>query len=142
VGFDPARDIAVLRVNGLGLEPLAQRDGEVGDVGAVVGYPGGGPETESPARIAEEILARGTNIYRNASTTREVYELAAALLPGDSGGPLVDAQGRVVGMAFAVDPGSTTTAYALTDDEVAEGVQPVLNSGAQTSVDSGPCLVG
>jgi S1-C subfamily serine protease len=142
VGFDAERDIAVLRVNGLRLEPLPRVDGQVGSEGAVVGFPGGGPEQESPARIAEEIIARGTNIYRNASTTREVYELAATLAPGDSGGPLVDAQGRVVGMAFAVDPGHAQTAYALTHDEVSEGLGPVLDEGAQSSVNSGPCLVG
>ena len=138
--FDSARDIAVLRTSGLELASLERGDGEVGTNGAVFGYPGGGPEQESPARIAEEILARGTNIYRNAATTREVYELAAELEPGDSGGPLVDRRGRVVGMAFAVDPGSSTTAYALTHDELEAGLG-ALDSDGRT-LDSGPCLVG
>ncbi len=141
VGFDSSRDIAVLRTSGLDLASLERADGEVGTNGAVIGYPGGGPEQESAARIAEEILARGTNIYRNGATTREVYELAAELAPGDSGGPLVDRRGRVVGMAFAVDPGSSTTAYALTHDELDAGLRPMLSSGDR-AVDSGPCLVG
>jgi S1-C subfamily serine protease len=142
VGFDPSRDIALLRVNGLPLAALTQADGEVGSTGAVVGYPRGGPESEAPARIAETILARGTNIYRNASSTREVYVLASQLYPGRSGGPRFDAQGRVVGMAFAVDPGNATTAYALTHDEVSTGLAPMLKSGARDAVDDGPCLVG
>lgn len=142
VGFDASRDIALLRVNGLTLAPLAQADGEVGGTGAVVGYPRGGGETEAPARIAEAILARGTDIYRTSPSTREVYELASQLYPGNSGGPLFDARGRVVGMAFAVDPGHATTAYALTHDEVTQGLASMLKSGARDSVDDGPCLVG
>jgi S1-C subfamily serine protease len=71
-----------------------------------------------------------------------VHVLAANLAPGDSGGPLVDQQGRMVGVAFAVDPGQDGTAYALTRDEVDRVVAPVVNGGGQTSADTGPCLVG
>jgi S1-C subfamily serine protease len=142
VAFDPNRDLAVLRVPGLALNPLDRGNGEVDSTGAVVGYPGGGPETVSPSSIAQRITAKGTNIYRTASTSREVFVLAAALEPGDSGGALVDASGRVVGSAFAVDPSSETTAYALTNDEVERVLGPVVASGASAGVDTGPCLVG
>ena len=54
-------------------------------------------------RIAEQIVARGTNIYRTASTERDVFVLAAVTAPGDSGGPVVDADGQVVGVLFAFD---------------------------------------
>jgi S1-C subfamily serine protease len=63
--------------------------------------------------------------------------LAARLEPGDSGGPLVDAAGRVVGMAFAVDPGNAATAYALAPDEV----RPVLATAATAAVPTGGCVV-
>ncbi len=142
VAFDADRDLAVLRVPGLDLAPLDRGDAEVDATGAVIGYPGGGPETVSPARIAQRITAKGTNIYRTASSSREVFVLAAELDPGDSGGALVDQAGRVVGSAFAVDPSSETTAYALTNDEVRRVLDPVLSSGASSPVDTGPCLVG
>ena len=85
--------------------------------------------------------AAGTDIYRTGRTNRRVHVLAADLAPGDSGGPLVDQQGRVVGVAFAVDPGEESTAYALTRGEVDSVLAPVLN-GRQTPVNTGPCLVG
>ena len=110
--------MSLLRVPGLGRAPLARDVGVVDGTGSVIGYPGGGPQTESPARIAEEIDARGTDIYRDDETTRRVYVLAAALHPGDSGAPLLDQDGDVVGLAFAVDPGDDATAYALTNAEV------------------------
>jgi len=142
VDFDPNRDLAVLRVSVLDLDPLERADTGVGVSGAVIGYPGGGPQQESPARIAEEILAKGTNIYRNAPSSRDVFVLAAALEPGDSGGALFDQRGRVVGLAFAIDPGETDTAYALTRDEVDHSITRALGSGASTPVSTGPCLVG
>ena len=142
VAFDPNRDLAVLRVNGLALVPLTRADGTVDVTGAVIGYPGGGPEDESPARVAQQIIAKGTNIYRDAKTTRDVFVLAARLMPGDSGGPLVDDHGRVIGLAFAVDPSNPTTAYALTDDEVTRGLSGTSTSGGAVAVDTGMCLVG
>jgi S1-C subfamily serine protease len=140
--FDSNRDLAMLRVPGLDLEVLEQTAGQLDSSGAVMGHPGGGPLEQSPARIAEQIVAEGTNIYRSASTVRDVYVLAVALGPGDSGGPLFDQQGRVVGVAFAVDPGHENTAYALAHDEVEEGIDEVLDAGADTPVGTGPCLVG
>jgi S1-C subfamily serine protease len=67
-----------------------------------------------------------------------VYVLAASLAPGDSGGALVDENGRVVGVAFAIDPGRDATAYAVNDEEV----QVVLDTVDPDGVDTGDCLVG
>jgi S1-C subfamily serine protease len=137
IGFDPSRDVSLLRVPGLGRAPLAGDVGAVDGTGSVIGYPGGGPQTESPARIAEEIDARGTDIYRDDETTRRVYVLAAALHPGDSGAPLLDQDGDVVGLAFAVDPGDDATAYALTNAEV----DAALATFDETEDDPGPCIL-
>ena len=138
VRFDPRRDLAVLRVPGLRAAALPISSGTVGATGAVYGHPGGGPLLASPARIAERITARGTDIYRTSTTERDVFVLAASLAPGDSGAPLVNASGQVVGVAFAIDPGNATTAYALTDAEL----RPVLRDLPNTTAETGSCLVG
>ena len=142
VSFDPAVDLAVLRVDRLRLTVLDRADGALDERGAVFGYPGGGPQRESPARIAEEITARGRDIYHSAPTSRDVFVLAAALVPGDSGGPLVDDRGRIVGVAFAVDPSQSSTAYALTRAEVEAGLQRATKVGTTNAVGTGDCLVG
>jgi S1-C subfamily serine protease len=140
VVFDPARDLALLRVEPGGLVPLAMGDATVGATGAVLGHPGGGPLRAAPARVDRIVQARGTDIYRKSATERDVLVLATRLEPGDSGAAFVDASGRVVGVAFAVDPGDAGTAYALARSEV----EAVLSAGlgAHEPVATGPCLRG
>ncbi|HET6950568.1 MAG TPA: MarP family serine protease, partial [Acidimicrobiales bacterium] len=118
VAFDPARDLAVLRVETSGT-PLALRPGAEGDVGGVFGHPGGQDELEiSPFRVADEITAVGHDIYDSGRTEREVLVLASELAPGDSGSALIDPEGRVVGVAFAVAPDKPGVAYALAIEEL------------------------
>ena len=140
IAFDPVRDVAVLSVPELTAAPLAIVNGAVGDVGAVYGHPGGGALQAAPARVGDEILAQGTDIYRTGKSFRHVYVLASQLAPGDSGGELVDLNGNVIGMAFAIDPGRSATAYALTDAEV-RAVLGGAQRSARTRVDTGGCLV-
>jgi S1-C subfamily serine protease len=140
VAFDPNRDLAVLRVPGLALPALAEADGHVDDRGALFGHPGGGPLRQSPVKIAEQIVARGTDITRTTPTEREVFVLAAVTAPGDSGGPIVDADGRVIGVMFAYDISRESTAYALTRSELDAVLGPVLAGAAPASVGTGDCL--
>ena len=137
VAFDPGADLAVLSVPALRAPPLPMSSPAVGMVGAVYGHPGGGPLAVIPARIAQSIVAVGTDIYRTSNSRRRVLVLASDLAPGDSGGALVDTDGRVVGVAFATDPGQEHTGYALTSDQV----RAVLSHAGSRPVDTGSCLV-
>lgn len=136
VAFDPERDLAVLSVPGLDRPALSIGDADEGDGGGVYGRPGGGPLEISPYEIAQEVQARGTDIYDRNPTERAVYFLAADLAPGDSGSALVDGDGEVVGVAFAIAPDRDGVAYALTDAEL----RAVLDGDLSTPVDTGPCL--
>ena len=104
VHFDPDRDLAVLEVRGLDLPPLVIGDAEPGDIGAVLGHPGGGPLEVSPFQVSDEVEAVGRDLYDSKETRRQVLILASDLAPGDSGAALVDPQGKVVGVAFAIAP--------------------------------------
>ena len=89
------RDLAVLRVPAASTRRAFRSDPVTSaTLGAVYGHPGGGPLRASPARVGEEIVAVGTDIYRTGESRREVFVLAAALAPGDSGGALVNEQRR------------------------------------------------
>jgi S1-C subfamily serine protease len=140
IAFDPNRDLAVLRVPGLGLPALELGEGHVDDRGALFGHPGGGPLRQAPVRIAEQIVARGTDITRTNPTEREVFVLAAVTAPGDSGGPIVDPNGRVMGVMFAYDISRQTTAYALTRTELDPVLGGVLATGTTAPVATGSCL--
>jgi S1-C subfamily serine protease len=141
VAFDPDRDLAVLRVPGLGLPALERGPGGIDTRGALFGHPGGGPLRESPMMVAEQIVAEGTDITRTSATRRQVFVLAAVAAPGDSGAPVVDQDGTVIGVLFALDLGRATTAYALTGDELSAVVDPVLAGTAPATTGTGPCLV-
>ncbi len=139
VVFDPDRDLAVLRVPGLGQAALPVADADVGDEGAVYGHPGGQDELAIiPARIESTVNAQGLDLYGGRQIRRQVLVLAAALAPGDSGGALVDVSGRVVGVAFAVAPDKPATAYALDSEEL----RAVLAVPRGSEADTGPCLRG
>jgi S1-C subfamily serine protease len=140
IAFDPNRDLAVLSVPGLDAPSLARGRAHVDDHGALFGHPEGGPLRESSMRIAQQITARGTNITRTAPTERDVFVLAAVTEPGDSGGPVVDEDGNVVGVMFAFDLSRPTTAYALTDTELAAVLDPLLATTEHAPVPTGPCL--
>jgi S1-C subfamily serine protease len=140
VAFDPNRDLAILRVPGLALPALELGDARVDDRGALFGHPGGGALRQAPVRIAEQIVARGTDISRTSPTEREVFVLAAVTAPGDSGGPVVDHDGRVVGVMFAYDISRQSTAYALTRTELDAVLGPVLATAPTQSVATGSCL--
>ena len=137
--FDPNRDLAVLRVNGLGQAALPVGTAAEGEEGAVFGHPNGQEAVAvTPARIETRVNAQGLDLYGDSPIRREIFVLAAALAPGDSGGALVDTEGEVVGVAFAVAPDKPATSYALTSGEL----RAVLGVPRQGAVDTGPCIVG
>jgi S1-C subfamily serine protease len=134
--FDPDRDLALLSVRGLRLQPLPIASADVGTQGAVFGHPRGQDEVAvSPAVVRQHVEAVGRDLYDSHTTRRQVFILAADLEPGDSGGPLVDTAGRVVGVAFAIAPDRPGTAYALTDVEL----KAVL-AAPNGQRDTGDCL--
>ncbi|HET7487363.1 MAG TPA: MarP family serine protease [Acidimicrobiales bacterium] len=139
VVFDPARDLAVIKVPGLDRPALPVGNGEVGDQGAVFGHPGGQEQLRiAPAAVREKVNAVGRDLYDSRQTRRDVFILASALRPGDSGAALVNQAGQVIGVAFAIAPDQPGTAYALTSKELRADLA-VPRGGA---VETGPCLNG
>jgi S1-C subfamily serine protease len=140
VAFDPERDVAVLYVPRLPARarPLPLVAGASrGDSAVVAGFPRGGPYRTVPARVREELRARGPDIYGDQQTTRDVLSLYAVVQPGNSGGPLLTTRGGVSGVVFAKSVDDPQTGYALT---VAE-ISPVSDRArAKTSrVSTGGC---
>ena len=132
VGYDPATDLAVILVPDLDVEPLppGTTPGR-GATGEVLGFAPDGDPPVTPYRVAGEVTATGRDIYGEGDVRRQVLYVAAELDAGTSGAPLLS-EGRVVGMVFAVAPGTEPLAFALTADELA----------ALPAEDGGPVATG
>ncbi|MDP1792722.1 MAG: MarP family serine protease [Acidimicrobiales bacterium] len=136
VYFDSDRDLALLRVVGLNQTPLPIATAKEGERTAVFGHPGGQDQLRvAPARISQQVTARGRDLYDAKRTDRDVFVLASTLHPGDSGAALTNLDGRVVGVAFAIAPDQPNTAYALTSKELNAAL-----SGPRVNQTGGQCL--
>ena len=138
VYFDPARDLAVIAVKGLGTKALALGN-NLGPGNAAVfdGYPLGGPFQSGSAKVQSVSTVEMRDIYGNNPAPIELYYLSAMVQEGNSGGPLLNPAGQVAGVVFAKSTTSGAVGYALTMKEV----RPVAEAAASlaSSVESGHC---
>ncbi|WP_417219958.1 MarP family serine protease [Arthrobacter sp.] len=138
VHFDASHDLAVLAVDGLGLEPVALgADLGTGDNATFMGYPAGGPFQAKSAVVQSLRTVSVQNIYGADATALQIYQLGADVQQGNSGGPMLDADGKLVGVVFAKAKGDTPVGYALSLQEVGPVVQHA--SGYTDAVSTGAC---
>ena len=135
VAFDPRNDIAVLRVDGLGAQPLRLVDPVKGQAVAILGYPENGPFTATAGRIGQTREFLTDDAYGRGPFPRRVTTLRGVVRHGNSGGPAVDSQGRVRTMIFASRIGSAS-GYGVPS----ELVRRALDRISAAEVSSGPCV--
>ena len=105
VGTDPKTDLAVIKVDAAGLQPLKLGDSDKVDVGdwvLAVGAPFGLSQSVTHGIISatgRDDIAVGRNILY-----QDFIQTDAAINPGNSGGPLVNLRGEVIGINTAIAP--------------------------------------
>ena len=129
VGFDPARDLALLEIVEGRLPPVPLYVGPITDGGTVaaLGYPGN--VDLATARSADDYInplppTRSMGNYSNERTINGIAALlhTANIARGNSGGPLLDPCGRVIGVNTFItrgDDGDSPFAFAIANREVA-----------------------
>jgi S1-C subfamily serine protease len=137
--YDSARDVAVLRVPGLGLRalPFATEEADTNDDAIIVGYPENGPFFVGPARVRDRMQIRGPDIYDDKVVVREVYSIYGDVRSGNSGGPLLAPNGSVYGVIFAAAIDQQRTGFVLTAAEVADDAS--AGRTATAAVSTGDC---
>lgn len=108
VGTDPYTDLAVLKVNKKGLEPLELADSskvEVGQRAVAIGNPFGLRSSMTSGIISQKGRSLRT---QGGFSTPNVLQTDAAINPGNSGGPLMNLRGEVVGVNTAIETNTGT----------------------------------
>ena len=139
VAFNPELDIAVLKTSALDdhVLSISSTVQARGQLGVVLGYPGGGLLTSSSAGVMDAFNAQGRDIYNQAITDRLVYELEAIIRPGNSGGPLIDMHGNVIGVVFSRSTTNPDVGFALAMPAVIKQISAAQN--VSSSVGTGAC---
>lgn len=141
IAFDPTRDLALLRVGGLGgVTPLLLAgEPASGSAGAILGYPENGPYDVQPGRIGRTQTVLTQNIYGQGPIARLLTPLRGRVRPGNSGGPLVSAGGEVLTTVFAgTIGGGTPGGYGVANATV----RSLLAHAGSATVGTGACAAG
>jgi serine protease DegS len=114
VGTDPDTDLALLKVDMSGLNPIQlgrSDDLKVGDVVLAIGDPYGVGQT-----VTQGIVSAMGRSQLGLSTFENFIQTDAAINPGNSGGALVNARGELVGIntaLFSPSGGSNGIGFAI-----------------------------
>ena len=137
VVFDEKNDIAVLRVNGLGLTPLPLTAPRPGEAAAVIGFPENGPLDVEPARTGATQRVISSDAYDRGPVERVVTSFRVYVRPGNSGGPAVNANGQVVSTIFASRTDSDNSGYGVPSRIVRQHLRAA--AGRSIPVSTGGC---
>jgi S1-C subfamily serine protease len=130
IGSDPLFDVAVLKVEADGLNPVRWGDPGKLKVGYIVlaigrslGLPG------EPTVTLGIISALHRNVSSEYVSLQDLIQTDAAINPGNSGGPLVDLDGEVVGMNTAIIPFAQGMGFAIPSDRVRRSAEEIIAYG-------------
>jgi S1-C subfamily serine protease len=132
VGAAPQHDLAVLRIDADGLDPLprgSSGDLQVGQSTFAIGNPFGLDFTLTTGVVSaldRELPAP------DGPGLRGLIQTDAAINPGNSGGPLLDSAGRLIGVNTAIFSPSGSSAgigFAVPADTVARVVPQLIETG-------------
>ena len=138
VGFDSDFDVAVLKIDASGLDPVTIGDSDllrVGDQVAAIGNPLG---ELTLSMTVGYISARDRDINTDGRPIN-MLQTDVAINSGNSGGPLFDMKGNVIGITTAKYSGSTSSgasiegiSFALPINDVMHIVNDLLELGYVT----------
>lgn len=129
IGADKELDLAVLKVDEAGMQPLKLGDSDAvqaGDFVLAIGNPFGFDET-----VTDGIISSKGRPNR-ADGFGDFLQTNAAINPGNSGGPLIDLHGEVVGINTAIisrSGGSQGIGFAIPSNTVRMALESLLKKG-------------
>ena len=118
VGFDPERDLAFIRVDGLDVPVASFGEPEQDLAATIIARPGGVERETVDTRVVRLFNATGDDIYGEGDVSRRAIELEADVVPGVSGGGVFSDEGELIGVVFAESRRRENTSYAVDVSEI------------------------
>ena len=136
IGGDSDYDVAVLKINASGLQPVTlgeSADVNVGDTVLAIGNPLG----ELTFSMSQGIVSSCDRAINVDGTPFNMIQVDCSINPGNSGGPLVNLYGEVVGIVSAkYSSYSSTTVeglgFAIPISDVRSIITDIMENGAAT----------
>ena len=136
IGSDSDYDVAVLKINAEGLQPVTLGDSadvNVGDYVLAIGNPLG----ELTFSMSQGIVSSCNRAINVDGTPFNMIQVDCSINPGNSGGPLMNLYGEVVGIVSAkYSTYSTTTVeglgFAIPISDVKSIITDIMENGAVT----------
>ncbi len=144
VGADQPSDLAVLKIEAIGLRSLPLGDARqvrVGDVVLAIGNPLGIGQTVTMGIISAKARATGLS----DGSFEDFLQTDAPINQGNSGGALVDTRGELVGINSQIlspSGGSIGIGFAVPADMAGNVMQQLINTGAVRRAKMGVTVQG
>ncbi|QKJ25522.1 trypsin-like peptidase domain-containing protein [Aquiluna borgnonia] len=155
VGYDSIYDLAVLKIDAIGLKPIAFADSDslnVGEDVVAIGAPLGLSSTVTQGIISalnRTIQVASSEVSENpglqfwngtgtAPISLQVIQTDAAINPGNSGGALVNSSGELIGINVAIatagnaESGSIGVGFAIPSNTAERIAQEIVETGSAT----------
>lgn len=136
IGFEPRKDLAVLKVNPkhlpkMGFSEIVANSSKtlVGQKTIAIGNPFGLDHTLTVGSVSA--LNRSMETFGNV-TIRDMIQTDAAINPGNSGGPLIDSRGYLIGMNTSIYSSSGSSAgigFAVPSNTIQQFVEQIIQHG-------------
>jgi S1-C subfamily serine protease len=136
---DPLNDLAILKINTSGLQPLTlanSSQAQLGQLVIAIGTPLGQFQNTVTQGIVSGLgrqIVAGSPFAGSVETLNNVIQTDAAINAGNSGGPLLNAEGQVIGVNTAVASASQDIDFAIPSNSVATLINNFKQNGSSFS---------
>ena len=130
VGYDADSDVAVIKIDAVGLHPVSIANSDEIRVGQRV-YAVGNPFGELVYTMTEGIVSALERVVTVDGRSINTFQISAAVNPGNSGGPVYDTNGDVIGIVTAkfMSPTVEGIGFAIPINDAIEIASELIEHG-------------